>query len=204
MWADFASERGVEARQTHLDSDARIAREGAGRTPFLSAKGREENLFFVREGPRRFTKKTFFVHEGPRRTTKKTFFCPRRGAKKTFFVHEGPRRTTKKTFFLSAKGREENLFLSTEGRGGARRTPFLSAKGRGGAGRTGQLHLSSDATIAREGRPQGAPLPIVFSRRYALGRVPTRGGPTDSGSLTWVCPNLMQLPWGGGFPVHGG
>ena len=79
------------------------------------------------------------------------------------------------------------------------------------------------------GRPQGVPLPIVFSRRYALGRAPTRGAPTncllsafcpgkgthkgrpyrfvmpwggrpqgaplpDSGSLTWVCPNLMQLP----------
>ena len=38
-----------------------------------------------------------------------------------------------------------------------------------------QSHLNSDAKIADEGRPQGAPLP-------------------DSGSLTWVCPNLMQLP----------
>ena len=98
---------------------------------------------------------------------------------------------------------------------------------------TGQTHLNSDAKLADEGRPQGAPLPIVFSRRYALGRAPTRGAPTncllsalcpgegthkgrpyqlpslrvmpwgghpqgaplpDSGSLTWVCPNLMQLP----------
>ena len=40
----------------------------------------------------------------------------------------------------------------------------------------GQTHLNSDATIADEGRPQGAPLPI----RYALGRAPTRGAPTDS------------------------
>ena len=137
----------------------------------------------------------------------------------------------------------------------------------------GQTHLSSDAKIAYEGRPQEAPLPIVFSRRYALGRAPTRGAPTncllsalcpgegthkgrpyqlsslrryalgraptrgaptncllqalcpgegthkgrpyqfsspgvmpwggrpqgvplpDSGSLMWVCPNFMQLPW---------
>ena len=29
------------------------------------------------------------------------------------------------------------------------------------------------------GHPQGAPLPIVFSRRSALGRAPTRGAPTD-------------------------
>ena len=132
--------------------------------------------------------------------------------------------------------------------------------------------LSSLGGMPWEGHPQGAPLPIVFSRRYALGRAPTRGAPTDcllsavcpgkgthkgaptdcllsavcpgkgthkgrpyrlsslggmpweghpqgrpyrlsslggmpwegrprgvplpdSGSLTWVCPNLMQLPW---------
>ena len=44
---------------------------------------------------------------------------------------------------------------------------------------TGQTHLNSDAKIADEGRPQGAPLPIAFSRRYALGRAPTRGAPTN-------------------------
>ena len=43
----------------------------------------------------------------------------------------------------------------------------------------GQTHLNSDAKIADEGRPQGAPLPIVFSRRYALRRAPTRGAPTN-------------------------
>ena len=44
---------------------------------------------------------------------------------------------------------------------------------------SGQSHLNSDATIAHEGRPQGAPLPIVFSRRFVLRRAPTRGAPTD-------------------------
>ena len=39
----------------------------------------------------------------------------------------------------------------------------------------GETHLNSDAKIADEGCPQGAPLP-------------------DSGSLTWLCPNLMPLP----------
>ena len=128
-----------------------------------------------------------FIRGGPRRGAENgngNTFCPRRAA-------EG-------------HGEHLNTILSAKGREGGRRTPFLSAKGRGGAGRTGQLHLSSDATIAREGRPQGVPLPIVFSRRYALGRVPTRGAPTDSGSLKWVCPNLMPLPWGGGSPAHGG
>ena len=77
----------------------------------------------------------------------------------------------------------------------------------------GQSHLNSDATIAHEGRPQGGegthkgcpnrlsslgvlaweghpqgvPLPIVFSRRLALGRAPTRGAPTDC-LLSAFCP----------------
>ena len=59
------------------------------------------------------------------------------------------------------------------------------------------------------GRPQGAPLPIVFSGRYALGRAPTRGAPTDC--LLWaLCPgegahkgrpyrlsSLGVMAWGG-------
>ena len=48
----------------------------------------------------------------------------------------------------------------------------------------GQSHLNSDATIAYEGRPQGAPLPIVFSRRSALGRAP-RGVPLPLGVRPW-------------------
>ena len=73
----------------------------------------------------------------------------------------------------------------------------------------GQTHLNSDAKIADEGRPQGAPLPIVFSRRYALGRAPTRGAPTYC-LLSALCPgegahkgrpyllsSLGVMPWGG-------
>ena len=47
--------------------------------------------------------------------------------------------------------------------------------------------LSSLGGMPWEGHPQGAPLPIVFSRRYALGRAPTRGAPTDC-LLSAVCP----------------
>ena len=74
---------------------------------------------------------------------------------------------------------------------------------------TGQTHLNSDAKIADEGRPQGAPLPIVFSRRYALGRAPTRGAPTNC-LLSALCPgegthkgrpyrlsSLGVMAWGG-------
>ena len=67
-----------------------------------------------------------------------------------------------------------------------------------------------------EGHPQGVPLPIVFSRRFALGRAPTRGAPTDC-LLSAFCPgkgthkgcpyrlsSLGVLPWGGhpqGLPL---
>ena len=74
---------------------------------------------------------------------------------------------------------------------------------------TGQTHLNSDATIAHEGRPQGAPLPIVLSRRLALERAPTRGAPTDC-LVSALCPGegthkgcpyrlscLGVMPWGG-------
>ena len=65
------------------------------------------------------------------------------------------------------------------------------------------------AVCPDEGHPQGVPLPIVFSRRYALGRAPTRGAPTDC-LLSAVCPgegthkgcpyrlsSLGGMPWGG-------
>ena len=74
---------------------------------------------------------------------------------------------------------------------------------------TGQTHLNSVAKIADEGRPQGAPLPIAFSWRYALGRAPTRGAPTNC-LLSALCPgegthkgrpyqlsSLGVMPWGG-------
>ena len=47
--------------------------------------------------------------------------------------------------------------------------------------------LSSLGVLPWGGHPQGAPLPIVFSRRFALGRAPTRGAPTNC--LLWaLCP----------------
>ena len=154
----------------HLSSDATIAREGAGRTPFLSAKGRE--------GARR---KPFFVHGGPRRGTENILdpSCPRRGRenranaskigrhnsprrgrKNTFFVREGARRGAKKTFFCPRRGTENIL----------------------------------DPSCPRRGRENRA-IASKFGRHNSPRRAPTRGAPTDSGSLKWVCPNLMQLPW---------
>ena len=54
--------------------------------------------------------------------------------------------------------------------------------------------LSSLGVWPCEGRPQGAPLPIVFSRRLALRRAPTRGAPTRFRQPHEVFSNLMQLP----------
>ena len=77
------------------------------------------------------------------------------------------------------------------------------------AGGAGQTHLNSDAKIADEGRPQGVPLPIGFSRRYALRRAPTRGAPTDW-LLSAVCPAKgthkgcpYRLASLGGMPCEG-
>ena len=45
------------------------------------------------------------------------------------------------------------------------------------------LSASSLGVMPWGGHPQGAPLPIVFSRRFALGRAPTRGAPTRRNAL---------------------
>ena len=54
--------------------------------------------------------------------------------------------------------------------------------------------LSSLGVLPCEGHPQGVPLPIVFSRRFALRRAPTRGAPTRFRQPHEVFSNLMQLP----------
>ena len=69
--------------------------------------------------------------------------------------------------------------------------------------------LSSPGVMPWGGHPQGAPLPIVFSRRYALGRAPARGAPTNC-LLQALCPGEGTrkgrhyqlsspgvMPWGG-------
>ena len=62
---------------------------------------------------------------------------------------------------------------------------LLSAFGPGKGTHKGcPYRLSSLGVWPWEGHPQGVPLPIVFSRRFALGRAPTRGG-SSLGVLTW-------------------
>ena len=77
-----------------------------------------------------------------------------------------------------------------------------------GAHKGRPYRLSSLGVRPWGGHPQGAPLPFVFSRRFALGRAPTRGAPTDCllsafgpGEGTHKgCYRLSSLgvrPWGG-------
>ena len=65
---------------------------------------------------------------------------------------------------------------------------LLSAFGPGKGTHKGcPYQLSSLGVLPWEGHPQGVPLPIVFSRRFALGRAPTRGAPTNC-LLSALCP----------------
>ena len=75
------------------------------------------------------------------------------------------------------------LLSAALGRAPTRGAPtdcLLSAFGPGKGTHKGcPYRLSSVGVWPWEGHPQGVPLPIVFSRRFALGRAPTRGAPTD-------------------------
>ena len=193
-------EWGWRSGQTHLNWDATIAGRhnspdgGAGRTPFLSAKGREgarRTPFFVHGGPRRTTKKTLFC---PRRGAKKTFFCPRRakntffcpegarrGAKgqdhentffvregarrKPFFVHGGPRRGTKNTFFVREGARRKPFFVHEGARRGRENRAIASKFGRHNSPRRAPTRGAPTDVMPWEGRPRGLPLPIQGASR---------------------------------------
>ena len=78
---------------------------------------------------------------------------------------------------------------------------LLSAFGPGEGTHKGcPYRLSSLGVRPWGGHPQGAPLPIVFSRRSALGRAPTRGAPT---APTRGAPCLLSA-FGPGEGTHKG
>ena len=86
---------------------------------------------------------------------------------------------------MAWEGPTRGVFSRRYGRGraptrGAPTDCLLSALWPGkGAHKGRPYQLSFLGVMAWGGHPQGAPLPIVFSRRYGLGRAPTRGAPTD-------------------------
>ena len=113
----------------------------------------------------------------------------RRAIASKFGRHNSPRRAP-------TRGAPTNCLLSAfcPGKGTHKGCPY---------------RLSSLGVLPWEGHPQGVPLPIVFSRRFALGRAPTRGAPTDC-LLSAFCPgkgthkgcpyrlsSLGVLPWEG-------
>ena len=95
--------------------------------------------------------------------------------------------------FLSTEGCGEHLntFLSTKGHEGPRRKPFFPPR-RATKGQEEHLFVREGARRGRENRA----IASKFGRHNSPRRAPTRGAPTDSGSLRWVCTDLMQLPWG--------
>ena len=141
-------------------------------------------------------------------------FCPGKGA------HKGRPYQLSSLGVLPCEGRPQGapLPIVLSRRFALRRAPtrgaptdcllsaFCPAKG---AHKGRPYRLSSLGVLPCEGRPQGAPLPIVFSRRFALRRAPTRGAPTDC-PLSAFCPakgahkgrpyrlsSLGVLPWEG-------
>ena len=93
---------------------------------------------------------------------------------------------------------------------GGWRTPFFVHEG--------PRRTTKNTFFVREGARRGRENRAIaskFGRHNSPRRAPTRGAPTDSGSLRWVCTDLMQLPWGprrgaegqgeqGGFPAYAG
>ena len=114
--------------------------------------------------------------------------APTRGAP-TEGAHKG--RPYRLSFLgvMAGEGRPQGaplpiVFSRRYGRGraptrGAPTDCLFSALWPGEGAHKGRPRLSSFGVWPWEGHPQGVPLPIVFSMRIALGRVPTRGAPTD-------------------------
>ena len=194
-------EWGWGSGQTHFNSDARIADEGRPQgvpLPFGPGEGT------TRGAP------TVWPWEGRPQGVPLPFGlgrAPTRGAPTVLARGRAPTRGAP-TVLVPTRGRAPTRGAPTDGPGGGHPQgvplPFWFW----------------------EGCPQGVPLPFGSGKGptrgaptvLARGRAPTRGAPTvwfweghpqgvplpDSDSLTWVCPNLMQMPWGGGSPAYAG
>ena len=170
----------------HLSSDATIAREGRPqgvRLPTVCpGKGTHKGCPYL------LSSLGVMPWEGHPQGVPLQTLCPGKGA------HKGC------PYRLSSIGGTDCLLSAVcPGKGTHKGCPYR----RYALGRAPTRGAPTDCLLSAvcpgKGTHKGCPY-----RRYALGRVPTRGAPTDSGSLTWVCPNLMQMPWGGGSPAYAG
>ena len=151
--------RNVTSGQSHLNSDATIADEGRPQGAPLPIV----NLFRTRNRPA--------VAKDLKNLRLRTMICTVLGV----WPWEGHPQGVPLPMVFSrrlALGRAPTRGAPTDG--------LFSAFGLGKGTHKGcPYRLSSLGVWPWEGHPQGVPLPIVFSRRLALGRAPTRGAPTD-------------------------
>ena len=151
-----------QAGQSHLNSDAQIAHEGCPQGGRAPTRGAPTDWRFALAGhPQGVPLPIVLSRFGPGR-------APTRGAPtdcplSRFALGRAPTRGAPTDCPLSA---------FCPGKGTHKGCPY---------------RLSSLGVLPWEGHPQGVPLPIVLSRRFALGRAPTRGAPTDC-PLSAFCP----------------
>ena len=190
------------AGQSHLNSDATIAYEGRPQGGEGTHKGCYCLLsaFALGRAPTRgaptvFSRR-FALGRAPTRGAPTdcllSAFCPAKGA------HKGCPYRLSSLGVRPWEGHPQGVPLPIAfsrrfalGRVPTRGAPtecLLSAFGPGEGTHKGRPYrLSSLGVRPWGGHPQGAPIPIVFSRRSALGRAPTRGAPTDC-LLSAFCP----------------
>ena len=179
----MSTEPGKHPGQTHLNSDTKIADEGRpqGRgghpqgVPLPSFFGQETGL----QSP-----KTYGICDSALRSAQFSALCPEKGA------HKGRPYQFSSLGAMTWGGHPQGapLPIVFSGRYALGRAPtrgaptycLLSALCPGEGTHKGRPYrLSFLGVLPWGGRLQGAPLPIAFSPRYALGRAPTRGAPTD-------------------------
>ena len=209
----MSTEPGKHPGQTHLNSDAKIADEGRpqGRgghpqgVPLPSFFGQETGLqlpktYEICAHYRLHFSRRYALGRAPTRgAPTNCALCPRGAPTYCLLSALCPSIVFSRRYALGrapTRGVPTNCLLSAlcPGEGAHKGRPYL---------------LSSLGVMPWGGHPQGAPLPIVFSRRYALGRAPTRGAPTYC-LLSALCPgegthkgrpyllsSLGVMPWGG-------
>ena len=185
--------RNVTSGKTHLNSDAKIADEGRPQGAPLPIV----NLFRTRN--RLQSRKTFRICDCALRFAQFSAFglgkgthkgCPYRLSSLGVWPWEGHPQGVPLPIVFSRR-----FALGRAPTRGAPTDCLLSAFGLGKGTHKGcPYRLSSLGVWPWEGHPQGVPLPIVFSRRFALGRAPTRGAPTRFRQSHEVFSNLMRLP----------
>ena len=176
------------AGQTHLNSDAKIADEGRPQGGEGTHKGCPLPSFIGQETGLQ-SPKTYGICDSALRSAQFQALCPGEG------THKGRPYQFSSLGVMPWGGHPQGAPLPILF---SRRYALGRAPTRGaptnclvralclekGAHKGSPYQLSSPGVMLREGHPQGEPLPVVITGRYALGRAPTRGAPTHC--LLWA------------------